>query len=212
MRHQREHAVRRTTVTARTSGEPKDEKRNHFIGIAMNLICRYGVRKTTLEDVAKAAGCAPTSLYYYFRNKEQLVREAVAELFRETLQHVQIAVDAASNPEEQLVAAWRAQTLTAQQSGFAMSLDAATKSELIPIARDILADFEQRYAAIIERILSRGASTKVFRVKDVKSTAKVLSYGVSALLFHMVGEASPDEIAPLLQILGNLMIYGLKAT
>jgi len=195
----------------RAAGEPKDEKRNQLIGIAMNVICRYGVRKTTLEDVAKAAGCSTTSLYYYFRNKEQLVREAIGGLIRATLQEMQAAVDAVSNPEEQLVAAWRALALTAKRNGYFLSMD-ADLSEVIPIANDLLADFDERYAGIIEKVLSRGVSTKVFRVKDVKWTAKVLASAGSALIIKMSAETSSDEIEPWIQKLGRLVVYGVKGT
>ena len=37
---------------------------------------RYGFKKTTMDDIAYAAGKGKSSLYYYFKNKEQ-VFEAV---------------------------------------------------------------------------------------------------------------------------------------
>jgi AcrR family transcriptional regulator len=37
-------------------------------------LARYGVAKTTLEDVAKEAGCARATVYRYFGGKQQLLR------------------------------------------------------------------------------------------------------------------------------------------
>ena len=44
-------------------------------GITFN---RYGFKKTTMDDIAFAAGKGKSSLYYYFKNKEE-VFEAVTE-------------------------------------------------------------------------------------------------------------------------------------
>ncbi|HEX4775315.1 MAG TPA: helix-turn-helix domain-containing protein, partial [Acidimicrobiia bacterium] len=48
------------------------------IDAVMRCIARYGVSKTTLDDVAREAGCARATLYRYFPNKSQLLRVAVA--------------------------------------------------------------------------------------------------------------------------------------
>src|SRR5262245_31266142 len=39
-------------------------------------IARYGLAKTNLDDVARAAGCSRATLYRYFADKHDLVRRA----------------------------------------------------------------------------------------------------------------------------------------
>ncbi|MGZ8751666.1 MAG: TetR/AcrR family transcriptional regulator [Acidimicrobiia bacterium] len=55
------------------------------------LVClaRYGVAKTTLDDVAREAGCARATVYRYFSGKQQLLLAAIE---REGLR-VLVAVD-----------------------------------------------------------------------------------------------------------------------
>ncbi len=50
-------------------------------GVTFN---RYGFKKTTMDDIAYAAGKGKSSLYYYFKNKEE-VFEAVADQEAEIL-------------------------------------------------------------------------------------------------------------------------------
>lgn len=60
------------------------------------LVCiaRFGLSKTTLDDVARVAGCSRATLYRYFDGKATLVRRTVdVELERLTSR----AVDAANN-------------------------------------------------------------------------------------------------------------------
>ena len=46
------------------------EKRKQLVQVAQrDDIQEHGMRKTTLEDIARAAGMATISLYYYFNKK-----------------------------------------------------------------------------------------------------------------------------------------------
>jgi AcrR family transcriptional regulator len=44
------------------------------------LVCigRFGLAKTTVDDIARAAGCSRATLYRYFDGKDEIVRSAVA--------------------------------------------------------------------------------------------------------------------------------------
>jgi AcrR family transcriptional regulator len=44
----------------------------------MRCVARYGVSKTTLDDVAKEAGCSRATIYRYFPGKSRLLEAAVA--------------------------------------------------------------------------------------------------------------------------------------
>jgi AcrR family transcriptional regulator len=60
-------------------------------------VARFGLSKTTLDDVAREAGCSRATLYRYFDGKAALVRRAVdVELERLTTR----AVDAAGAQDE----------------------------------------------------------------------------------------------------------------
>ena len=51
--------------------EKKDELIvQDIINGAKKLVQQYGLKKTTMEDIAKAAGKSKSTLYYYFKDKE----------------------------------------------------------------------------------------------------------------------------------------------
>ncbi len=56
----------------------KISTRNLLIMAAAQTFQRYGFKKTTMDDIAYAAGKGKSSLYYYFKNKEE-VFEAVVD-------------------------------------------------------------------------------------------------------------------------------------
>jgi AcrR family transcriptional regulator len=54
-----------------------DSRLSAVLDAAIGVFARYGYRKTSMEDVARAAGISRQGLYLSFANKEELFRRAV---------------------------------------------------------------------------------------------------------------------------------------
>lgn len=52
-------------------------RREHVLDTALLVFARYGYRKASMEDVARAAGISRPGLYFYFASKKDLFRAAV---------------------------------------------------------------------------------------------------------------------------------------
>jgi AcrR family transcriptional regulator len=59
------------------------DTRARIVDAAIQLFNRRGVGATSTNHVAAQLGMSPGNLYYYFRNKDQIVRAAFDELARE---------------------------------------------------------------------------------------------------------------------------------
>jgi AcrR family transcriptional regulator len=59
-------------ATARRAGP--DTKREAIFAAALELFGRYGYRRTSIDDIARAAGVAKGTVYLYVENKEALFR------------------------------------------------------------------------------------------------------------------------------------------
>ena len=86
--------------------EPASARQHALLEAAVGVFARYGFRKTSMEEVARAAGVSRQGLYLQFANKE--------ELFRKALEH---------SLNSQLIAAEAA--LSRQQEGLEQRLIAA---------------------------------------------------------------------------------------
>jgi len=52
---------------------PKDDHiREEILEEAQKLFRQFGLKKTTMEDIAKAMGKGKSTLYYYFCSKEDI--------------------------------------------------------------------------------------------------------------------------------------------
>jgi AcrR family transcriptional regulator len=83
--------------------------RARILAATLVSLARYGVAKTTLDDVAKEAGCARATVYRYFGGKQELLHAAVGH----EAARIFAAVDAAVRPGMVLEDALVAMTTTA---------------------------------------------------------------------------------------------------
>jgi AcrR family transcriptional regulator len=68
----------------------KKESMKQDIGkAAMACFLKYGLEKTTLEDIARAVGMNKSSLFYYYKNKEALFLEVAVKEGEEYLASLQ---------------------------------------------------------------------------------------------------------------------------
>lgn len=75
-----------------------------LVEAALGRFALYGVSKTTVEDVAQAAGCSRATLYRYFPSKQALLKGVVAAEIRRLAARVQEIAEAADTIEDLVVA------------------------------------------------------------------------------------------------------------
>ncbi len=57
--------------------DKKSRKRDTILKVAGEIFSRFGYEKTSLDDIGKAVNLNKASLYYYFKNKDDLFLEVV---------------------------------------------------------------------------------------------------------------------------------------
>jgi AcrR family transcriptional regulator len=79
--------------------DPTDTRQSALLDAAVGVFARYGFRKTSMEEVAQAAGVSRQGLYLQFANKEELFRKALEHSLSSKLKE---AAAALSRGEESL--------------------------------------------------------------------------------------------------------------
>jgi len=65
-------------------------------------LARYGVRRTTMDDIAGAVGISRSALYQYVRNKDDAFRRLARRFHEEALEQARAAAEAEGTPEERV--------------------------------------------------------------------------------------------------------------
>lgn len=136
-----------------TAQEARDPSRSEAItDAAVPVFLRYGLRKTSMDDLAAAAGLSRQGLYLHFKNKQELFHAALRRITAQIQAAVTRALaDTASPAHERLVGAF-----TALNGPIAATAD-DTVVELLAAANtlgnELLHEFEHHVVDAVAAVL-----------------------------------------------------------
>lgn len=168
-------------MTAEPEGLPAqapDSTRDGILEAARRRFLRFGVPKTTIDEVAREAGCSRTTLYAHFRNKEDLYARLLgqdAEVFIREASSV-LATDAnAGRKIRQIVEITRRTYARNHVMRLALARDAEMSLE--PVAHAFTRDQEQRIVELLRQVLDEGVEEGTLR--------PIATERVAYLMFHL---------------------------
>jgi AcrR family transcriptional regulator len=182
--------------------ETEDARKRVLLEAAITVFMRYGYRKTSMDEVARAAQVSRQGLYLHFANKEDLFRAAVKQVLEGSLQAAaQAARDPQLSADQKLVRvfdAWMGRYVGMHGSG-ASDLAEATGTLVGPL----YAEHEAQFTELLERIIASAGLATAYRPAGL--TARQLAetlYATARGLKH----SSPSREA-----VGRSMTVAVKA-
>ena len=67
----------------------EDEKRQSILDAALTQFAQYGLRKTSMQDIAERAGVSRQTIYASFKNKDQIFRNVSVKIHEEGLREAE---------------------------------------------------------------------------------------------------------------------------
>jgi AcrR family transcriptional regulator len=168
-----------------------DNKRERIVDAARKRFRYYGIKKTTIREVAADAEIAVGTLYLYFRDKDELV-VACAEDFaaRHRRQAEEILASDASPDEklrQYLVTRYREAEETRTSSRHAVEL----AREVLRLKPDRIQEEGMIMWETIVQILKIGNSQRMFQIAEPEADARVLLYSVGFFYRSALSEVPP---------------------
>jgi len=179
-------------------GRNEDPKREAILASAFSQFSRYGYRRTSMEDIAKATGISRPSLYSYFENKEEIFRCLSASLHEQTLGDAECHLKGApGHSGEPLDLAERVEAaLVARLCPFhEVITQSAHGSEIADennqLCGDVVRESQERFRGMLASAIKAGV-----RAGEVDLKAAGLTPASAAELLHLGGaglkQGAPD--------------------
>jgi AcrR family transcriptional regulator len=190
-----------STMNERGDTPLAEERRAELLDAALGVFARYGYRKASMDEVARAAGLSRQGLYLHFPSKEVLFRAVVAFLLDRALQAAEAALaDEAQPVDERLRRAFEA------MHGHYMDTVGSTPhlAELLEAARDMVGGLidekEGRFVDAVARVLTQAGIAARFSgiglsARDLAGTLQAVSYGLKHRACTRVAYADGMRIA-----------------
>jgi AcrR family transcriptional regulator len=150
--------------------------RGRILAVAAEMFERRRLRRTTMEDIAEAAGVARKTVYNYFENKPKLLGEVIEEASARIAALALASLDMSAPPEDLIVDAAMALLKEARNSRYTEML---LRPDALPITAKTVEQSERIarvergfWAPILEPLRDAGR----LRVTDIDEVVEWLTF------------------------------------
>lgn len=155
--------------------------RYNIIEVARETFAKFGFRKTTMDEIAAGARKGKSSLYYYFKSKEEVFQAVVEQEASFLFSKIEKAVSEETTARTKLEA-----YVTVRMKGFrdfvnyndALKNDFLSKIDFIEPIRE---KHDQKEQASIAKILEEGIKNGEFRQLNIDLTARTVVIALRGL-------------------------------
>ncbi|MFH1850760.1 MAG: TetR/AcrR family transcriptional regulator [Candidatus Neomarinimicrobiota bacterium] len=187
-----------------------DEKKERILVAAEKIFTRFGIRKTTMDEIARAARMGKSTLYYYFKSKDEIFAEVISKDSIYFKQRLQEAMTRASTPQEKI----GAYVLTRMQHLQELSNYYTTLTdeylEQYAFVERARRDFTEYEIATLTDLIREGIDQGVFEVDDAAATARNFAIALKGLEYPLLLKAVNGDIAQECGQMLNILFKGIE--
>ena len=190
---------------------PSDsEKKEKIISAATSLFSRFGLEKTTMEDIAKAAKKGKSSLYYYFKSKEEVFAEVIKKEIAGLKTAIIVAIEKEDDPYNKFrkFVDSRLNYLNEKADQYTNVKDEHLKH--YEFVENLTADYSKWEISTIKNIVEYGRDKGLFEVTDLDSISKALFFALKGLEYPWAINLTRKEIEKSVEALVDVLLRGIS--
>ncbi|KOF12143.1 transcriptional regulator [Planococcus glaciei] len=172
------------------------KKKEDILRSASLVISRKGFRQTTMEDIAAELLMTKGSLYYYFKNKEELLFYCHEQILTTVLDKLRKIKQQDSSSSEKMKAAIKIHLDTAIREREIFNLAVKPEQIFSGDYADVIVQKLDEYAELFDQLILHGVQKGEFSVSQ-KKMARMIILGAANWIqvwYSPEGEFSKEEI------------------
>jgi AcrR family transcriptional regulator len=191
------------------NGSKKDLNRETILKIAQEIFSKFGYRKTTLDDIANAVRKGKSSLYYYFKSKEDLFQAVVMKEVEILARELDKVVNRNTDPVDKLRDYMLTKITTFRNlANFYNALENDVTA--IGFIEDIKNRYEQDEIRLIKRILIEGVRKNEFEIYDFNLAAIGITMAIKGLEMPLsAGTYGNMNLERSVDVILKILCYGI---
>jgi AcrR family transcriptional regulator len=196
----------------------EDLIQEQILSAAKRLFQVYGLAKVTMDDVAKAIGKGRSSLYYYYKSKDEIFDAVFNVEMHEMLAAMETAVNQATTVEEKINAFFITKLKVVKEKGAFFSalkvgMDADTLTEFQKTKIVHHNTIMKMGGALLTRILNEGikrGELKGIEESEMVSLIFILLSSIRGIRNEMNLMDSATDFEPTIHHFTSLVMNGLR--
>lgn len=177
---------------------------------AQILFAKFGYKKTTMEDIAQELHKGKSSLYYYFKNKEEIFQAVIDKEQGVLIANLKEVVKSSKKPKEKLndYVLTRMKTVSELNNYFKALTDERFGG--IEFVKAVKENTEKIEVELIEQIINEGIADDTFQMKNVHLGAMAIALALKGIELPMfLASNKYEDMVEQLQNTLNILFFGL---
>lgn len=189
----------------------KTDIQHTVIRAAMPLFARFGFKKTSVDELARAARISKATIYAHFDSKEEIFAEVVRSEGARVFALMDAAVAEAESFDAKLHAFFESFLDAITGSELLQQTSSEVMAELLPLAQEVDSELEAEGYARLRALVAAGVeSGELEVVDDIDTAARALD--LAAFSLHLAClDRDEARVRRDLPALLDLLLRGLRA-
>jgi len=187
-----------------------NEQKELILSAAKKLFSRFGLEKTTMEDVAKAAGKGKSSLYYYFKSKEEVYAEVIRKEIAGLKTIIRKAIEEEDDPYNKFTrfVGTRLNYLNEKADQYTTIKDEYLKH--YQFIQNLTADYSDWEMSTIRDIIEYGRDRGLFLVTDSETISRAIFFALKGLEYPWTTNLTRIELEKSVYVLVDILLKGIS--
>jgi AcrR family transcriptional regulator len=188
-----------------------DEIKEKIVDVAQRVFSKFGFEKTTMEEIAREAGKGKSTLYYYFKNKEELYAAVIEREGNHIMKELMKVINAGGDTRTLLLnyAKKRFTLIKEVVNYYNVVRDEYIK--FYPVIQKYRKKHDEFEIMAIKQMLLKGITNDELTISEeqVDDVALGIAAAVKGLEIPLLIESQNNTIERKIEILLDLFLYGL---
>jgi len=186
--------------------EQQAARREEIVGVALDLIAEKGFQKTSMREIAVLANMGKSSLYDFFKTKDEIVVYAVEKEIEKMIQKVHKIIADEPSPE-QCLRRIMLNHLGVPKQYRTVLMWLNTESDYFEEEyRKRLKAVRYAYQDVIKSVIENGVAAGVFRETKAALVTRLLINSMLSIIYTSRPSASPEKM---LDETMNIFLHGI---
>ncbi len=168
-------------------------KKEKILDTARIIFSRFGIKKSTMDEIAKEIRMGKSTLYHYFKSKEDIFLEVVKRESDTLKKSLKEALEKTDSPRDKFRTYVKTRMKYLKELSVYYSTLTDAYFDIYSFAEEIRIDFQNFELDSLKKIFCDGVEKGIFDLKDPDLTARMIIIafkGFEYLLFTK--EEAPD--------------------
>ncbi|MGE5421486.1 MAG: TetR/AcrR family transcriptional regulator [Chloroflexota bacterium] len=187
----------------------KEELRRKIIETSGLIFSRYGFRRTSMDEIARALKMGKSSIYYYYESKEAIFEAVVlneANLLRNALT---TAIKSVESPQDKMKNYVFVRMKAFQKLSNYYNAIFDKNLDHFEFIENVRAKYDREELAILRLILYDGARKKIFNVENSEYTAMAIQTTLKGVEVPLFWKRKEENIEARLNAILDVIFYGI---